>query len=41
MNMFLMLVWVAFAYCFIGDVFGRSLRERPDRWPGHKLRIGG
>lgn len=38
MNLLILMVWVAFFYCFISDVLGRSLQERPDRWPGHRLR---
>lgn len=39
MNLILMFIWMAFWYCFVSDVFGRSLRERPDRWPGYRLRF--
>lgn len=33
------LVWFAFLYCFVSDAFGRTFRERPERWPGHRLRL--
>ena len=39
MNFLIALVWIVFCYCFLSDVLGRSLKERPDRWPGHRLRL--
>lgn len=36
MTIFILLIWAGFFYCFVTDLMGN---ERPERWPGHRLRI--